>query len=307
MAESLAVAEWRALGGSVRLVVTDADRLGPARAAVETVLAEIDAACSRFRPDSEVSRLLALGSSEPVEVSHLLAKALDLALRAARITDGAVDPTVGTAMRAVGYDRDFSQMPAQAGEISLRLQRVPGWQVIELDRPRRRVRIPRGIEIDLGATGKGLAADMGAEAALGALGTGGVLVSLGGDIALAGDPPAGGWRIQVEEDSGAPLDRSHETISLSAGAVATSSTTVRRWQRGSVTLHHIVDPRTGLPADGPWRTATVVAGTCVDANTASTAAIVRGEAALADLQRWGLAARLVDREGQVVKVGGWPG
>jgi thiamine biosynthesis lipoprotein len=99
---------------------------------------------------------------------------------------------------------------------------------------------------------------------------------------------------------------SEETISITSGGIATSSTTVRRWTRGGVALHHIIDPVTGLPSEGPWRTATVVAGTCVDANIASTAAIVIGTGAVAWLEANRLAARLVDRAGSVHRVSGWP-
>src|SRR5205085_394070 len=166
-------------------------------------------------------------------------------------------------------------------------------------------RVPEGVRIDLGATAKALAADLAAEAALRA-GAGGVLVSLGGDLALRGEPPPGGWRIQVGEDSREPVTPHAEAIRLTVGGVATSSTTVRRWRRGGATLHHLIDPRTGRPAAGPWRTATAAAATCVRANTASTAAIVLGAAATAWLSAAGVPARLVDRAGPVVRVGGWP-
>jgi thiamine biosynthesis lipoprotein len=95
-------------------------------------------------------------------------------------------------------------------------------------------------------------------------------------------------------------------VHLTGGGLATSSTTVRRWRRGNVDLHHIVDPRTGLPARTCWRTVTVGAGSCVDANAAATAAIVWGEPAPGWLAGRGLPARLVRACGSVVTVGGWP-
>jgi len=171
---------------------------------------------------------------------------------------------------------------------------------------RRMVRVPRGMELDLGATAKALASDLSAAAALEAAGPGGVLVSLGGDIAVAGEPPDGGWIIQVSEDSGSPIATGEETVAITAGGMATSSTTVRRWTRGGVVLHHIIDPATGLPASGRWRTATVVAATCVDANIASTAAIVIGTPAARWLETAGLPGRLVDRSGTVHRTAGWP-
>jgi thiamine biosynthesis lipoprotein len=133
-----------------------------------------------------------------------------------------------------------------------------------------------------------------------------VLVSLGGDIAVAGNPPPDGWPVQTSEDSGAAISAAEETISIRTGGIATSSTTVRRWTRGGVVLHHIIDPATGLPSDSPWRTATVVAATCLDANIASTAAIVIGVKAVAWLEAHRLPARLVDRDGAVHRVSGWP-
>ncbi len=123
---------------------------------------------------------------------------------------------------------------------------------------------------------------------------------------MAGAPPEAGWHVQIAEDSRAPITHDGETIAIRSGGVATSSTTVRRWRRGGIELHHIIDPATGLPASGPWRTASVVAGSCVDANIAATAAIVRGAAATTWLAAAGLPARLVDRSGAVVRVAGWP-
>jgi thiamine biosynthesis lipoprotein len=112
--------------------------------------------------------------------------------------------------------------------------------------------------------------------------------------------------VQVGDSSDDPVSPDAETISIYAGGVATSSTTVRRWTRGGVVLHHIIDPATGLPAQGPWRTATVVAGDCLDANIAATAAIVRGRDAVPWLRRAGLPARLVAHDGEVVRVAAWP-
>jgi thiamine biosynthesis lipoprotein len=218
-----------------------------------------------------------------------------------------VDPTVGTAIKLAGYNTDFVDVPADGVAIDLVVSQVPGWQAVVFDELTRTVRMPRGVEIDLGATAKALTSDLAASAALGKIGGGGgVLVSLGGDIAVAGEPPEEGWLIQASEDSGAPINEGEETIGITSGGIATSSTTVRRWKRGGVALHHIIDPVTGLPSDGPWRTATVVAGTCVDANIASTAAIVMGTAAVQWLEAHRLAARLVDREGSVRRVAGWP-
>lgn len=299
------IADDRALGSSVRVVVTRPASLAKAKAAVDQVLAAIDAAASRFREDSELSRVNA-SAGQTVQVSPLLARAITAALRAAELTGGAVDPTIGRALRVAGYGVDFDSVPPAGAPLKLVAQPVPGWKAVRFDWTRRTLSVPRGVQLDLGATAKALAADLAAQAALGAVAAGGVLVSLGGDIAVAGEPPAEDWLVQASEDSGAPIDEDEETVSLRSGGIATSSTVVRRWMRGGSVLHHIIDPATGLPAETCWRTATVAAASCVDANTASTAAIVLGEAAVGWLEARGLHARLVDRQGLVRRVAGWP-
>ncbi len=296
---------WLALGTLAHLVVTDAALLGTARASVEATLRDVDATYSRFRTDSELCRIAAR-AGRPVHVSALLAWAMEVALRAAEQTGGAVDPTVGRSLRVLGYDRDFDRVARATGPIEIRVEPAPGWRSVWLDRSSRRLRVPVGVELDLGSTGKALAADLAAAAARRAMGRGGVLLSLGGDIAAAGEVPTGGWRILVAEDSSLPSDGPGEVVAVGRDAVATSSTTVRRWRRGHDVLHHLIDPATGRPADGPWRTATVVAGTSVDANTAATAAIVLGERGRDWLTGTGLAARLVSRQGEVVRLNGWP-
>lgn len=301
----VAVADDRALGTSVRLVVTRRGRLTAAKVAVDAILQAVDQACSRFRQDSELARLNS-SPGEETRLSPILAAALAAALKGARLTGGAVDPTIGAAIKAIGYDVDFDAIRATAAAIPLPSEPVPGWQRIWFDERSRVVWLPAGVEIDLGATAKAMAADLAAAAALESAGAGGVLVSLGGDIAVAGQAPGGGWHIQIEEDSGVMPGEGAETISITSGAVATSSTTVRTWRRGEVVHHHIIDPRTGRSADGEWRTVSVVAGNCVDANIASTAAIVIGEPALAWLDAAGLPARLVTRRGAVRRVAGWP-
>ena len=302
----LGIADDRALGSSVRVIVTRPQSLTAAKAAVDDVLRAIDAAASRFREDSELSRLNA-APDQVVKVSPLLAHAIGEALRGARLTEGAVDPTVGHAMRLAGYDADFGSVPPFGEGLQLVAHRVPGWQAVQFSPATRTVIVPRGVELDLGATAKALASDLAATAALNAISKeGGVLVSLGGDIAVAGEPPPQGWSIQASEDATTPIWDADEAVSISSGGMATSGTTVRRWVRGQTILHHIIDPATGLPADSIWRTATVVAGSCVDANIASTAAIVLSDRAPTWLEQRKLAARLVDREGRVHRFAGWP-
>ena len=300
----MALARDTVMGTSMEVVAVRRDRLVAAKAAADRVTAAIDQSCSRFREDSELSAVHRQRGRD-VTVSPLLARTLRVALRAARLTDGLVDPTVGAALRAAGYDADFRSLPRYAGPVTLTIGPVPGWERIRLDERRGLVFVPEGVEIDLGSTAKALAADMAAEAAAREAGCG-VLVSLGGDIGTAGAPRSGGWPVQIAEDSAAAVDPDAETIQIQSGGVATSSTTVRRWTRGSLSLHHIIDPRTGVPSDGPWRTVTVVAASCVDANTASTAAIIRGVDAPGWLRARGLPSRLVDRGGRVTRCAGWP-
>ena len=297
-----ASASWRALGTLVQLVVTDPSALPEARQVLESDLAEVDAACSRFRPDSEVRALK--GGRQGI--SPLLAEAIGVALRAAGLTDGDVDPTVGAAMSAVGYDRDFEHIIPNGPPLSLTVRTVPGWREVHLDG--RSLTMPAGVQLDLGATAKAWAADRSAARIATSTGSG-VLVSLGGDIAVAGPAPDGGWRIRVQDVTGAPGDPPagpYALIAIRDGGLATSSTAARRWQRGGDVLHHILDPRTGLPAEPVWRTVSVAAGSCADANAASTAAVIRGRRALGWLAQLGLPARLVDATGVVFTVAGWP-
>jgi FAD:protein FMN transferase len=296
---------WRALGTGVTLVVEDGD-LAAAQAAVIRLLAVIDQTYSRFRPDSELVRLNRL-AGQRVPVSPLLASAVAAGLRGARLSDGLVDPTVGRAMRLIGYDDDFERIASPIGSPApLRFEPVPGWRVVELDEQGLSVRLPVGVELDLGSTGKAFAADLAAAVARAATGKGGALVSLGGDIAVSGTAPGGGWRVLVSEDSSTPTHGEGEVITLHDGAIATSSTTVRRWSRGGIHVHHLLDPRTGGPTAGPWRTATVAAASCLDANIAATSAIVMGAPASDWLEQHGLAGRLIDQDGQVHTTTAWP-
>jgi thiamine biosynthesis lipoprotein len=300
---AMARAEWKALGTTAVVVTAEEGGIEAARRAVVAELEAIDRACSRFRPDSELEAVNEAGG-RPVEVSPLFLEAVDIALRAAAATDGDVDPTVGGAMRVLGYDRDFAAVP-HSGRAVAWVARVPGWQLVRLDPSSRTVHVPAGVRLDLGATAKALAADRAAGAAANAAGCG-VLVSLGGDIAVAGAAPEGGWLVKATDSHQAGADAEGQTVCVGAGGVATSGTTVRRWTRGNETLHHVVDPATGRPATVVWRTVTAAARSCVDANVATTAAIVRGERSPGWLESLGVPARLVRPDGSVVCVGGWP-
>ncbi len=305
-------------GSAGVLIAQDPVVLEPARRAVLEVIEEFDLACSRFRQDSELSALNGADGAR-VRASPLLLAAIDAALRAAVLTDGDVDPSVGEALIALGYDRDFAfvggyapDRDSEPGEPFAtgsrrgpRIARVAGWRAIECDRQALTIRVPRGVKLDLGATAKALAADRAAEHAADTAGCG-VLVGLGGDIALAGGAPDDGWRVRVTDDHRAGVEAPGQWIRLHSGGLATSSSTVRRWRTGSEVVHHLLDPATGRPTEGPWRTASVTAVSCVDANIASTAAIVRGERAAPWLEALGLPSRLVSVEGAVLHLADWP-
>jgi thiamine biosynthesis lipoprotein len=131
-------------------------------------------------------------------------------------------------------------------------------------------------------------------------------VALGGDIATAGPAPERPWTVHVTDDHRSGPDAPGQTVTIATGALATSSIMTRRRQADGQTITHIIDPATGAPPSGPWRTVSVAARSCVDANIASTAAIVLGHRAVVQLESWGLAARLIADGGQVVTTGDWP-
>jgi thiamine biosynthesis lipoprotein ApbE len=294
------------------LRVSEPRALAPARAAVERELAAIDRACSRFRADSELSRVNA-AAGRSTHVSRLLMDALEVALRAAELSDGDVDPTLGRALQLGGYDRDWHLLEP-AGTLPEAPVIVPvivtartrrRWQDIALDHASSAVRLAPGISLDLGASAKAWAADRAAAVAERAGGCG-ALVSLGGDIATSGSAPCGGWQIRVTDDHRSEHAAPGQTVTISSGALATSSTAVRRWRHAGHTMHHIIDPATATPVRGTWRTVSVAADNCTDANIATTAALVKAQAAPAWLARLGLPARLVEWDGKVTTIADWP-
>jgi thiamine biosynthesis lipoprotein ApbE len=302
-----AAADWKAIGTLVRLVVTDPARLDEGRRLLAHDLAVLDLASSRFRADSELA-LAEQAAPAPVHVSGVLADAIGVALHAAHLTDGDLDPAMATSLAALGYDRDFGSVSQAGPPVKVIIRRHADWRHITLDQATGVLTLPKGMRLDLGATAKARAADLAAVRLADRLGCG-VLVSLGGDIGLGGEPPEGGWRVRVQDTAGHPDDPPTGpavTVTMTAGGLATSSITARRWRRGSVTLHHILDPRSGLPAAPVWRTVSVMAGTALHANIASTAAIIRGRLAPGWLEHLGLPARLVSVAGAVHTVGGWP-
>jgi thiamine biosynthesis lipoprotein len=302
---------WPALGTTAVLRYEGSE--DPAiRAAVAGELAAIDRAASRFRADSELCRLNAAGAARVV-VSPLLLEAVRLGIRAAEVSGGAVDPTLGQSLISAGYDRDWRELTAvppgaplgPADRIVAHRRRTGLWRRIELWEDPPAVRIPPGASLDLGATAKALAADRAARAA-NAVGGVGVLVALGGDIATCGPAPSDGWLIRVTDDHRAGPDAPGQTITIHAGGLATSSIVTRRWLQQGRSMHHILDPRHGGPVRTPWRTVSVAAASCADANIAATGAIVLGADAPDWLAQQSLPARLVALGGAVRTEAGWP-
>jgi len=308
-APAVAARTFPALGTFATVLVADPEAIGPAYDLLAAELAAIDAACSRFRPDSELCQVNR-ASGRLVPVSPLFAEAMAVALDAAALTGGDVDPTCGLSLARLGYDRDFTLARQRTGPLRQPPMPAGGWRRVEVDRDRPAVRVPAGFALDLGATAKALAADRSATAIAAATGSG-VLVNLGGDIRVAGDPPHPGWRVGIADDASFDTTTAsvepRQVVLISDGGLATSSPLGRAWRRGGTSLHHIIDPSTGRPARSCWRTVSVAAARCADANMASTAAILRGERAVRWLADLRLPARLVRHDGTVVTVAGWPG
>lgn len=249
----------RAMGSDAHvIVVTDADAdaarlLAGAWARVD----DLERRWSRFLPDSEVSTLNR-GAGAPVVVSADTVALVWCALAAWSLTRGRFDPTVGAALSALGYDRDFLDVTrgappgatADAGP-------APGPAGIEVDPASRTVTLPAGVSFDPGGIGKGLAADLVAEALVDA-GALGALVNLGGDLRAAGAPPeADGWPISLPDPVRPRCELAR--FSLPHGAVASSSRLRRRWHTTAGPVHHLIDPSTGRPATGKTVAVSVVA------------------------------------------------
>jgi thiamine biosynthesis lipoprotein len=274
-----------------------------AAAVAHEVLELVDSACSRFRADSDLSRVNASPGSW-VAVDPLLAAATSVALEAAELTDGLVDPCLGRAIVALGYDVTIRSVRARDPRTfrapTMTPHRPEAWREVRVD-PEGAVRIPSDCALDLGATAKAWAADLVAATVADRVGCR-VVVSLGGDVRVDGGDGTP-WPIHVAET---PEETGGEIVLLAGGGLATSSTRARRWRTGADEQHHLLDPRTGRPVRGTWRTVTATGPTCVAANVASTAALVLGTGAVGWLSDCSVTARLVAGDGTVTRVGGWP-
>lgn len=295
---------WQEWSCTVRVVVGQDESVSEATmddavATVAELMADVDRAVSRFREDSELE---GVNDAAPrlIPVGALALTLVEAALEAAERTDGAVDPTVGGHIVAWGYDTDIAAVLGAARHVGAVAEPRADWRRVVVDHQLRRIGVARGLRLDLGATAKAWTADEAARRVAARHGVP-VLVEIGGDVAVAGSAVAP-WRVRVAETAEGP----GEIVGLTHGGLATSSTVARRWRTDAGEAHHVVDPRTGAPADGVIRTATVWASSCVLANTYSTASLVWGESAVARLEPAGLPARLVDRGGSVSRVGSWP-
>jgi thiamine biosynthesis lipoprotein len=297
--------QWRDWSCTVRVVLADGrptteppDRTTAARVErlVRELMDDVAQSASRFLPDSDLSRVNA-GSGRLLPVRRLTLELVEVALHAARQTDGACDPTIGRPVLATGYDVDIDTVRARGASIDRRPCAPADWTRVRIDRELGRLGVPAGLALDLGATAKAWTADEAAARLARTVGTP-ALVALGGDVAASGGGRA--WPVLVSEHEGGP----GEVVTLVGGGIATSSTRGRRWATSDGERHHVIDPRTGVPTDGSVRTASVLAPSCVEANTFSTAALVWGSDAQALLEP--RAARLVDATGRVVTTTGWP-
>ncbi len=285
--------EFRAMGTDVELLLVpavDADEAEEALAGAEREIARIEDVASRFRPDSELSRLNAAGT---LEVSPDLMRIVTLALSMRDATGGRFDPTVHAAMVAAGYDRTLADIPADGPDAGAP---QPGGGDVVADPGTGRITLGPGVAIDLGGIAKGWAADRAADI-LGMAGS--CLVSMGGDIAVRGSLDGEPWPIEVEHGGDTA------TIGLTRGGMATSGTDRRRWRRGGEQMHHVIDPVTGRPSTTDLVRVTAIAEDAAHAEAWATALLVSGaDAASEEANRMGMPTVLVGSDGHTTSVGG---
>ncbi len=281
------------------LAVQEATALKEAERVLWRTIDQVDAACNRFRSDSEISRVNQHHGDEVV-VSTTFAQVLVAALRASAATDGLCDPAVLPALLALGYDRDYDELRhldvARADAVVPR-----GREAIHLDEVNHTLVLEPGTQLDLGASAKAFVVD---HVASNLEHLGGAVVEIGGDVAVRGEGPEGPWTIGISDVL--EVRPNAPRISLAYGGVATSSLATRTWRAGGALVNHIIDPRTGSYAEGPFATASVTAQSCVIANAYSTAALLWGEDAGYHIAQAGWSGRLVRHDGTVEFVGGWP-
>jgi thiamine biosynthesis lipoprotein len=308
-AELAPPARFRAMGTDVEVLAVgaDADAMTSLGALAAEALEVREARWSRFRPTSELCRLNE-SAGAPVVLSPSTYSLIARAVAAWRDTDGRYDPTVLAALEAAGYDRDFDAVARSDAGAAPDHTDVPGCGHVELDDVVHAVRLPPGVALDLGGIGKGAAADEVSSELLdaGAPGVTGVLVNLGGDLRARGEAPTPrGWVVAVDD----PLHTGGTgLLALATGAIATSTRLRRTWTRGERSLHHIIDPRTGAPAESGLASVTVVAGEAWWAEVLAKAAFVAGvDGGAALVEDAGATGLLVTDDGDVVELDGLGG
>ena len=267
--------EFRAMGSAILIALdTDDTRAADALAQTPTWFAEWEARLSRFRAESELSALNR-ASGEPVRVSATLGQAIQTALDAARASDGLITPTLLDALQAAGYDRSFEQIGGAPVSPTRTPAVVADWRAIEWNAATHTLRVPRGVHLDLGGVAKGWAAE---QAAHRLVAIAPVMVDAGGDLAITGARANGEpWPIAVLD----PLQPANDLalLMIERGGVATSGRDYRRWERNGKAQHHIIDPRTGAPAETDVLSATVIAPTTPQAEVAAKVAFILGSRA----------------------------
>ena len=277
------------------LALLDSDRQAASFDAVPGWFEAWEQTLSRFRPDSELSQLNRR-TGQWVRVSATLWDVIHLALVAARWTDGLFSPTILNALEATGYDRTFTEIGVD--DRAVVTQPDGQWHAIQRRSLKRSICLPPNARLDLGGVAKGWAADRVAKK-LAKYGP--VLIDASGDIAISA-PQADGspWPIGISN----PLqpDQHFETLKITAGGVATSGRDYRRWQKGGAWQHHIIDPRTGLPAQTDVLSATAIAPSVFEAEVAAKVILLSGsEAGLEWLEaQENYAAVIVREDGRAV-------
>lgn len=267
-----------ALGTKCDLVALDGSPSLNAKDIFDGLLSEFDQVASRFRSDSELVTQFDGNGKKTVSVSPLLFDALTAAMRGANVSNGFVDPTLGKSIVSLGYDRDFELIAKYGvGGRELRFSLPVGYKGVKLDKSTCTVSVADGVRFDLGATGKAFLADRIRSEIERKLGES-VLVNLGGDISASVLVNGRSWLVNLTEDGSLDPESSGLLIGLRGGGLATSSTMIRAWKIGSKSFHHILDPHSGTSANSEFYSVTVISGTALDANIASTGAIAMGEA-----------------------------
>lgn len=285
---------FRAMGTNIELIV-DAQNTPEVHAAMlagHRTFADLEAKLSRFRPDSELSRLNR--EREIAAPSGALRAAVELALEAREATSGRFDPGVHDAVVAAGYDRSFDELPAtvRGGPARTSAHGAPA----SIDQRTGTIRLADGARIDLGGIAKGLTAEIVAETLAD---VGPCLVNAGGDIATRGVPAGGAWPV------GLRLAQGDAVVGLAHGALATSGRDRRAWTTTSGDAHHVIDPATGAPAATDVLRITVFAPTAVDAETYATALMIVGaDAAIDEARSLGLEAIVVSEQGTTLMTEG---